>query len=55
MIEKGKKPGTQKVLVHSSSDKLNKKGAIKSLGKKASRYVVKTFKLDGAKDKKKKS
>lgn len=50
-IEAGEKPGTQKVLVMSSSEKLTKKQAVTSLGDKAKRYVVKTFAKKGEKEK----
>ena len=43
-IEKGKKPGTQTVVFNSKKSDLTKDDAVKSLGKKASRYVVKDFK-----------
>ncbi len=45
-IVKGDKPGTQKVSFASTNAKLTKDLAVKSLGKKASRYVVKEFKAE---------
>lgn len=54
-IQLGDKPGTQKVMVLSSSDKLTKKEAIKSLGAKANRYKVKTFAKKGEEEEKKAS
>jgi hypothetical protein len=53
-IEAGDKPGTQKVTFKSTSDKISKQDAIKKLGSKASRYVVKDLKkADAKKDSKK--
>ena len=42
-IEAGDKAGTQKVTFQSTSDKLKKEDAVKSLGEEAKRYVVVTF------------
>jgi hypothetical protein len=39
----GAKAGTQKVTFHSSSAKLKKEDAVKSLGAEATKYVVVTF------------
>lgn len=54
-IAAGDKPGTQKVTVMSTSTALTKEAAVKSLGDKAKRYVVKTFKKKGEKKEKKTS
>lgn len=43
-IEPGEDPGTQKVTVKSTSAELTKEQAIASLGDKAARYVVQTWK-----------
>ena len=50
-IAAGDKAGTQKVTVMSTSAGLTKEAAIKSLGDKAKRYVVKTFAKKGDKKK----
>jgi hypothetical protein len=42
-IEAGKKEGTQAVSFKSTSAKLKKEDAVKSLGKEATKYVVVTF------------
>lgn len=43
-IEKGSKPNTQKVTFKSTNADITKEKAIKSLGSKSSRYVVKELK-----------
>ena len=42
-IEAGEKEGTQKVSFRSTSEKLKKEDAVKSLGAEATRYKVVTF------------
>ena len=44
----GDKPRTQKVKVTTTNAKLTKEDAIKSLGKKAQRYVVHTWEAEGS-------
>jgi hypothetical protein len=42
-FEAGKKPGTQKVILVAAKEGITKEEAVKSLGKKANRYVVKAW------------
>lgn len=54
VIENGDKPNTQKVTFKSTNADITKDAAIKTLGSKSSRYVVKKLKkADDKKDKKK--